>query len=286
MNTVFLETFLLVTELGSMAETARKLAITPAAVAQRISALEADLGVALIERSGRKVQPTDAGRAIIASGNQILVEVRKLRITLRADGDTGELRLGAISTAMSGILPNALHNLSEHSPGIEVFILPGTSPAVYSSVLEDRVDGGILVQPPFALPKSLEWISLRREPLVLICPQVWADMDAMTLLNQKRFIRYDRNNWGGRLADRWMKEHRITAKEWLELDQLEAISVMVSNGLGVSIVPDWAPPWPEGLEIKKINLPGERPPMRDIGLLRKRSTPSGRLLEKLSRALS
>jgi DNA-binding transcriptional LysR family regulator len=52
----------------------------------------------------------------------------------------------------------------------------------------------------------------------------------------------------------------------LELDALDAIAVMVDRGLGVSLVPDWAPPWPAGLSLKKIPVPlsGQR---REVGVL-------------------
>jgi len=285
MNTQFLETFVMVAEHGSMAEAARRLGVTPAAVAQRIAALEADLGTALLLRSGRRVAPTEAGRAIVAGGHRILVEVRQLRLAARADADVGELRLGAISTAMTGLLPPALHRLAVSAPGLDVFLLPGTSTEVYRQVIDGGLDAAILVRPPFVIPKSLDWVRLRTEPLVLICPEDWAGDDPLALLRARPFIRYDRNNWGGRLAERWMKDMGLTLREGLELDQLEAIAVMVNRGLGVSIVPDWAPPWPEGLRLCRLPLPGHLRPTREIGLLWPRGAPAGRLIGQVRDAL-
>ncbi len=285
MNTQFLETFTMVAEHGSMAEAARRLSITPAAVAQRIAALEADLGTALVLRSGRRVTPTEAGRAIVAGSHRVLAEVRQMRLAARADAEVGELRLGAISTAMTGLLPPALQRLSVTAPGLDVFLLPGTSTEMYRHVVDGGLDAAILVRPPFAIPKSLEWRALRTEPLVLICPEAWARDAPRALLREKPFIRYDRNNWGGRLADRWMKDAGVAVREGLELDQLEAIAVMVSRGLGVSIVPDWAPPWPEGLTLRRLPLPGQLRPTREIGLLWPRGAPTGRMIAQVCAAL-
>jgi len=285
MNTQFLETFAMVAEHGSMAEAARRLGVTPAAVAQRIAALEADLGTALVLRSGRRVAPTEAGRAIVAGSRRILAEVRQLRLAARADVAVGELRLGAISTAMTGLLPPALHRLAETSPGIDVFLQPGTSAEMYRQVSDGSLDAAILVRPPFAIPKSQEWQRLRTEPLVMICPEPWAGDDPLALLRERPFIRYDRNNWGGRLADRWMKDMGLSVREGLELDQLEAIAVMVSRGLGVSIVPDWAPPWPEGLTLRRLPLPGHLRPTREIGLLWPRGATIGRMIAQVCAAL-
>lgn len=285
MDTQFLETFLMVADHGSMAEAARRLGITPAAVAQRIAALEVEVGAPLLLRAGRQVQPSDAGRAILQQSRRILGDVRQLGLVARADAAVGELRLGAISTALTGLLPPALQRLAKTAPGIELFILPGTSPEIYRLLAEERIDAAILVRPPFVLPKALEWQVLRQEPMVLLCPAAWAGQDVASLLRDRPFIRYDRNNWGGRLADGWMKANRLAPRDWLELDQLEAIAVMVSAGLGVSIVPDWAPPWPEGLRLCRLPLPGPPPPMREIGLLWPRSAPAGRLVARLHEAL-
>lgn len=275
MDTHFLETFLLVVEHGSLAEAARRMGVTPAAVAQRIVALEAEVGVSLLVRAGRRVQPSYAGHAIVAQSKRILSDVRQLGRMAQSDLASGELRLGAISTALTGLLPAALRRLADDGSGFDVFILPGTSPEIYRHLIADGLDASILVLPPFAIPKTLNWLVLRSEPLVLLCPDALADIEPLELLRDQPFIRYDRNNWGGRLADIWMKAERIAPREWLELDQLEAIAVMVSNGLGVSIVPDWAPPWPEGLRVRRLPLRGA--PQREIGLFWPRSSPAGRL---------
>jgi DNA-binding transcriptional LysR family regulator len=285
MDTHFLETFLLVADHGSMAEAARRLGITPAAVAQRIAALEAEVGASLLVRAGRRVQPSDAGHAIVAQSKRILADVRHLSLMAQSELASGELRLGAISTALTGLLPAALRHLFDTLSGIDVFVLPGTSPEIYGHLIEDRVDAAILVRPPFAIPKTLNWRLLRSEPMVLLCPDTLASSDPIALLKSQPFIRYDRNNWGGRLADAWMKSQRLAPKEWLELDQLEAIAVMVSAGLGVSIVPDWAPPWPEGLHVRRLPLPGTAPPKREIGMLWHRSSPAGHLVERMQTAL-
>jgi DNA-binding transcriptional LysR family regulator len=61
METRFLHTFLVVVETCSLAETARRLNITPSAVVQRIKALEDEIGSPLIVRSGHSMRATAAG---------------------------------------------------------------------------------------------------------------------------------------------------------------------------------------------------------------------------------
>ena len=64
MDSRFLDSFVMVVDNGSIAETARRLNITAAGMAQRIRALETEIGTRLIVRSGQRVRPTEAGLAI------------------------------------------------------------------------------------------------------------------------------------------------------------------------------------------------------------------------------
>ena len=79
MDMRFLQSFVTVVELGSIAEAARQLNLTAPAVAQRIRALESEIGVRLLSRSGQTVRPTEAGASILARARELLGQVRDLR---------------------------------------------------------------------------------------------------------------------------------------------------------------------------------------------------------------
>ena len=85
---------------------------------------------------------------------------------------------------------------------------------------------------------------LRQESLVLITPLTVTDDDPRRILKREPFIRYDRNHWGGRIVDLHLRKMKIRPCERYELDSLEAITILVSRGLGVSLIPDWLPPSP------------------------------------------
>jgi DNA-binding transcriptional LysR family regulator len=149
---------------------------------------------------------------------------------------------------------------------------------LYQKVLTGELDAAILVQPPFELPKACGWTQLRKEPLTVISPKAVSLADASTVLATQPFIRYDRNHWGGRLADAYLRRMKIAPRERFELDALDAIAVLVSRGLGVSLVPDWAPPWPEGLALNKLKI--EAPAFaRRVGLLWMRNSTSLHLVK-------
>ncbi|SDE36911.1 LysR family transcriptional regulator [Limimaricola pyoseonensis] len=270
MDSRYLETFIMVAECGSIAEAARRLNLTPAALAQRLRALEADIGQSLVVRSGRTVQPTAAGLAILDRARMLVAGTRDLRAIAGQGRPAGQLRLGATATAMTGILPGVIADLSARHPAIEYFVQPGASVDLYHRLIEEHLDAAILVEPNFPLPKSVDWLAMRHEPLVLLAPAERAGETLADLVSGARFIRYDRNQWGGQIVDRYLRENGLQVREWLELDALDAIAAMVDRGLGFSIVPDWGAPWPEGLRVEKTVLEGCE--ARRTGVLWRRST--------------
>jgi DNA-binding transcriptional LysR family regulator len=118
---------------------------------------------------------------------------------------------------------------------------------------------------------------LREEPLTLIAPLPLPIAEPEAVLATEPFIRYDRQQWGGRLAEGYLQQAKIQPRERFELDALDAIAVLVSRGLGVSLVPDWASPWPAGVVLNKrtIDAPAF---VRRISLLWMRNSTSLRLV--------
>jgi len=280
MDTRFLQTFLVVVERGSLAEAARVLNLTPAAVAQRMAALETEIGFSLLRRSGRTVQATPNAAAIIEHARSILSQVSDLRAVAALDQPVGKLRIGAISTVLSGILPSVMRRFFEHFPGIEVHIVPGSSLQLHDMVRDDHLDAAFLVEPPFDLSKIFTWHLMRSEPMIVLAPPGEESDDPFEVLRRHPFIRYDRKHWGGRIAETYLLEHGLRPRQQIELDSLEAIVLMVNEGIGASLVPEWAPPWPEGLLVRRLALP-EPAPRRNVGLLWPSLSPRARLIERL-----
>jgi len=283
MDTRFLETFVAVVDYGSLAEAARRLNITSAAAAQRLRVLEAEFGTQLIVRSGRVVRPTAAGTAILERARGFLSEVRDIKSIANDTRVAGELRIGAIETSLTGIMPQILKRLLESYPDLDFYLEPATSADLFGKVVDGRLDAAVMVRPQFELPKALSIRTLRSEPLIVLAPASLGGADPIGLLRTEPFIRYDRSNWGGRLANDFLRAHRIEPNERFELDALDAIAVMVGLGLGVSLVPDWAEPWPRTAPLKKLPL-GDPRFDRDIVLVWLTRSPRARLLEVLIRA--
>src|SRR5262245_50963029 len=266
METRFLESLVTVIECGSIAEAARRLHLTPAGITQRIRALESEIGTPLLFRAGRAMQPTPGGAAILGRARELLGHARDLKSIASSGELTGELRVGGMQTSLSGLFAAVLIPFTRTYPRIDVRITRDTSAGLYNKLQNGEIDAAITSQPPFAMPKTCAWHVLREEPFVVLAPAALKSRDAHKLLAQEPFIRLDRKVFAGRLIDDYLRRAGIKPKDRYELDGLELIAVMVDRGLGVSLLPDWAPPWPEGLSIRKLALP-DRSFVRRTGLL-------------------
>jgi DNA-binding transcriptional LysR family regulator len=256
MDTRFIEAFLMAVDNGSIAEAARRLNLTAAGVAKRIHSLESEIGSDLVVRSGRTIRLTEAGAAIVERARHFLAEARDFKSIAAIDRPSGQLRLGAFQSALCGLLPDVLALMEKTYPQIEVRITRGTSAELYCKVLDgDDLDAAIITQPPFAIPKRCDWRMLREEQLIVLTRAPVGSRKPHAILAAEPFIRLDRSTWAGRLVDRYLRKAGIQPRERFEINSFEAIAVMVDRGLGVSLLPDRAPPWPEGLSLAKLPVP-------------------------------
>lgn len=266
MDLRYLESFVSVVEHGSLVEAARRLDLTPAAIAARIHALERQFGTALVKRSGRAVKPTQAGIKILSRSQAVLRDVRDLQAVAGDGAMLGELRLGVFGSATFGVLPQVLSRLYGKRPDLNVFIVPGTSADLCQKVASGALDAAIIVEPQGALPGNCDFTAAVEEKIVLVAPARLAGRNAHDLLRTEPFIRYDRTVVGGQLADRYLRDHSLRPRQRLELDGMMAVAELVARGLGVSLLPDWAPMWRANLPIARIALPGPSP-IRRVGLV-------------------
>ena len=251
MDIRYLESLISIVELGSIAGAARAQNLTPAAVGQRIAILEKHFGTALLNRNTHKAVPTEACLNLLPGARQIVSEFQHMSSEIESSGLVGKFHLGAISTALTGILPDTIRQLTQVAPKLVLQIKPGTSNSLFSDLAERRIDAAIIALPPNALPRSFSVELLRNEPLVLL-PRNASGKNARAKLEQNPYICYDAQSWGGLKAFQYLKDNKIRIEPFYELDALEAIEKLVLQGMGVSLVPQWA-----GLDLDRPGLEAE-----------------------------
>ena len=146
MNLDRLRTFRAVAETLHVRRTAARLHLSQSAVSQQVGALEQELGVALLERIGRRVYLTPAGRVLADEAGKVLAAVERAAEAVRAEGagNAGLLRLGASTTPGVYLVPQALGALRASLPGVEVSFRIANSTAIERALLDNDLDLGIV----------------------------------------------------------------------------------------------------------------------------------------------
>ena len=252
MDIRFLQSLVAIVETGSITAAARREGITPAAVSQRIQALERDLNCMLLARGAHSAKPTESCLALLPRARLLIREAALLQEDVDGGDLSGVVRIGAISTALTGILPRILDETARRAPKLRLRITPGSSMQLYEQLTSGELDAAIMVAPPFVLPKGLKASLIRREPLMLMTREPVARGKIVERIMNAPFIRYDPSSWGGRLAMDYLEKAGLFPDVRFDLDALETIALLVSKGLGNSLVPQWKGLLPEGFHLRPV----------------------------------
>jgi DNA-binding transcriptional LysR family regulator len=126
---------------GTVGAVARALDYSPSAVSQQLRVLEAEAGVALLERAGRRVRLTEAGEVLARHADRLLggLEEAEAELAGLAEGGVvGTIRIAAFQTATIALIPPALTELEQRHPGLRVEILQSEpEPALQALALGD-----------------------------------------------------------------------------------------------------------------------------------------------------
>ncbi|WP_349897364.1 LysR family transcriptional regulator [Parafrigoribacterium soli] len=118
LDTYRLRIFRSVVASGSIQAAARHLGFTPSAVSQQLATLQRETGLVLMERSGRGIVPTAAGRALVAASDDVIADLTRLD-TVVADlreGRTGRLIVGYFASAGAAWMPRVAKTLTDEFP--------------------------------------------------------------------------------------------------------------------------------------------------------------------------
>jgi DNA-binding transcriptional LysR family regulator len=146
MNLHHLRTFVTVADAGGFARAGGKLNLTQPAASRQILALEAELGVALFDRIGRRIQLTSEGEDLLQRSRRLLEDAQSLgeRAHALKAGQTGILRVGAPTQVIENFLaPFVMHYQRRH-PGIEIHLLEAAADRLQTHLDRGDVHVGIM----------------------------------------------------------------------------------------------------------------------------------------------
>jgi len=146
LDPVSLQHFVAVCEEGSIARAAARESLVASALSKRLAALEAEIGVPLLLRRRRGVEPTPAGEALLARARELLAALERVRGELGAFGlgVQGSVRVLASPSALAEQLPEDIAHFVSLHPGLRVSLDERTSPDIVRSLREGAADLGVL----------------------------------------------------------------------------------------------------------------------------------------------
>ncbi len=255
-----LKTLVAIAEQGTFAAAADRVFVSHAAVSQQMKALEHDLQVSLFDRTKRSPELNQIGQSLVTRAREIVHAYDNMVGSIISEGGLmGETTIGALPTTMTGLVPRAIRVLKTRYPKLHIRVTPGLSAELLPQVDRGGLDAAILSEPPY-LANHLTWRPFAEEPLIVLASLEEPSDDPEYLVENRPYIRFSRRAWVGRLIDDWLQERKLSVRESMELDSLEAISSMVFNNLGVSIVPQRCVPSPYPLPLKRVPIgPSAKP---------------------------
>jgi DNA-binding transcriptional LysR family regulator len=125
MNLRHLRAFAAIAAAGGFARAADRLHLSQPALSRQIHALEAELGVPLFDRTGRRVQLTSEGEDLLRHSQRLLADADSLGERARSlkAGDTGILRVGATPQVIENLLADFLTRYGRRHPGVEIHLV-------------------------------------------------------------------------------------------------------------------------------------------------------------------
>jgi len=284
MNLDQLAAFIDVVELGSFTAAADKAGLTQPAVSQQVKQLERDLGVRLIERVGRRAQPSPAGAELLGHARRVIEECAAARAAMAPyrDGAVGRVRIGSGGTAAAHLLPPVVAAAKRRMPGLEITVRIGNTDEVLRAIEANALDLAVVTLP--AAGRSLEVEPFYEDELLAVGPkgsEIPEGGPDAAFLRDRILMLYE----GGHTrttTDDWFAEAGIRAQPAMEFGSVEAIKELVAAGLGWSLLP--------ALALKRdrdlLAASSVRPRLvRQLGIVLRRDKHSTRGLREVIRCL-
>jgi DNA-binding transcriptional LysR family regulator len=213
------------------------------ALSQQIRSLEAELGMALVERTTRKVAMTQAGELLVARARRALAELDAAQAELQslAGVQAGRLSVGALHTMGPVDLSLLLATFHERYPAVELTVREQSSEELAAMLRDDEVDLAFLSVTERIQSRGLALRPLVSEELVVVLPadHELAGSERLRLrdLSRESFVSFREGARLRELLESAAARAGFTPRIALESNESRRIRSLVSRGLGVAILP-------------------------------------------------
>lgn len=236
-----LKAFVAVADRASFSAAADALSLTQPAVSKRVAQLEQRLGLPLLLRRGRQLTLTDHGATLLPKARQILAEVDQARqlLAARLETPSGRLLVGTAHHIGLHRLPPVLAAFAQRYEQVDLQLRFQSSEAAAGAVATGQLDLGIVTLPD-VLPAGTRSTLLWEDPLQICVGTAQyraAQKDPAAYLAQQPAILPSADSFTRRLIDQACARIGLLPQVRMATDYLETIKMMVSVGLGWSVLP-------------------------------------------------
>ena len=252
-----LETFAHLAKTLSFAETARALYVTQPAVSQQIARLEDEMGVRLVDRSGRRVELTAAGKLFAADCDDILSRLDGA-IARARDQDvrfTGSLRVGCGNFAAISRLDKILERFTKRMPNVHLYIAHDGAVETWSAFAQGSLDTAFSARRADA-PAGTAFTKLADGGFVCVMPgNRLAEKPSVSLaeLAGESLIFLEDSCCPPEMRDAQMQIlHRCPGCAVYYSGSALVSATMIKAGIGAAVMPDFAQPVFEGVSTATV----------------------------------
>lgn len=238
-----LDVFCKVVELKSFTKAAEAAQLSQPTVSEHLRNLEEELGVKLVDRLGREVEPTPVGRLLYSHAVRLLrLQQETLQAVAHFNGAlSGEVRIGASTIPGTYILPGLLGSFRRLHPAVKPLVHISDSRATAARVIDGTFDLGLVGA--IWNERSLEWTALFSDTLVVAVhprhPLAGRPSLAIEQLGSHPFILREPGSGTRKILARILEQHGYKETDLDEVAVLgsnEAIKEAVKADLGISVL--------------------------------------------------
>jgi len=284
-----------VVETGSMGKAAQRLATSQPAISRSIADLEHALGVRLLDRSPRGIEPTPYGRALVARGLAVFDELGQgiKDIEFLADPTAGEVRVGASIAVAVGFVAAVVDRLCRDYAHLSFKVLATDSAAAYAALAERKVDLAILHIIGPAAEEHFDAEVLYHEPHVVAAgiKNPWTrrrGMKLADLINEPWTLPPPETLFGSVVADAF-RTNGLDLPRRVVTSSLPVRNALLATGRFLTMIPRVVLEFPirnPELKALPIDLPATRRPVGIITVKNRTVSPAAQLFMDCAREIA
>jgi DNA-binding transcriptional LysR family regulator len=230
-----LHIFRSVVQAGGVTRAAEKLNRVQSNVTTRVRQLEADLGVELFVRDGKKLHLSSAGRLLLDYADRLLELAQEAREAVHDAKPRGLLRLGSIESTASVRLPVPMNEYLTRYPDVSLELRIGTPRELAAAVREGELDAALVAEPIPGAP--FEKIPLYDEELVIIAAASHPPIKTPHDVAGKPVLAFEAGCPYRQYMEDWFASSGEMSDRVIETSSYHAILGCAVAGMGISMVP-------------------------------------------------